>query len=435
MVARDPTPSQPEPPPPRRLDLLSSSGGRRLLFAVLYFAEGAPIGFVWWTLPVLLRRAGLGPEAIGALTGTLVLPWALKFVWAPLVDVLRGPRFGLRGWIAASQVAMVATLLPLVWIDVARSTALLAVLLVLHACAAATQDVAIDALAIRTTPAGEHGALNGWMQAGMLLGRGIFGGAVLALREPLGEHGMAGLLVLAVAAAMLAHLLYRSPEGAEHEHPAGAARWKTFARTLRSVFARPQTWLVLVFAASSGAAFEVAGAMAGPYLVDSGFDDAAISGFFALPAVLGLGLGALAGGPLSDRFGRRRIVALSGAFVACAVAWLAFAGSRSPLAAWSALGLVYLGAGFFTASSYALFMDATDPRLGATQFSAYMGATNLCESWSARTAGRVASAAGYPAAFLLGAAVTLAALPLLLLPLVPGARSRGGDAEGPPAVH
>ena len=103
-----------------RLDLLASARGRRALFGALYFTEGAPIGFVWWTLPVLLRRQGVGPDVIGALTGLLVLPWAFKFVWAPLVDVLRGPWFGLRAWIVTSQVVMVASLLPLAWIDLGR---------------------------------------------------------------------------------------------------------------------------------------------------------------------------------------------------------------------------------------------------------------------------------------------------------------------------
>ena len=95
------------------MNLLRDPLGRRVLFGALYFAEGAPIGFVWWTLPVILRRAGWTKAAIGGLVGALVLPWAFKFVWAPLVDALRGPRFGFRAWIAVSQVAMAGTLLPL----------------------------------------------------------------------------------------------------------------------------------------------------------------------------------------------------------------------------------------------------------------------------------------------------------------------------------
>jgi PAT family beta-lactamase induction signal transducer AmpG len=74
---------------------------------------------------------------------------------------------------------------------------------------------------------------------------------------------------------------------------------------------------------------------------------------------------------------------------------------------------MYFFVGVFTAASYALFMDLTDPRLGATQFSAYMAATNACESWSAWGGGRLTAAYGYPAAFVVMSLVSLASLPLL----------------------
>jgi MFS family permease len=77
------------------------------------------------------------------------------------------------------------------------------------------------------------------------------------------------------------------------------------------------------------------------------------------------------------------------------------------------LGALYLGIGFFTASSYALFMDMTDVHLGATQFSAYMGVTNACEMWSALAVGQLVGGFGYAIAFAVMAAVSFAALPVL----------------------
>jgi hypothetical protein len=77
------------------------------------------------------------------------------------------------------------------------------------------------------------------------------------------------------------------------------------------------------------------------------------------------------------------------------------------------LAVLYLAIGLFTASSYALFMDLTDPRLGATQFSGFMGATNLCESWSALAVGKLVAGAGYPLAFMVMAGVALLTFPIL----------------------
>jgi hypothetical protein len=45
-----------------RWNLLATPGKRRVLFALLYFSEGAPIGYIWWHLPTRLRAADLPIE-------------------------------------------------------------------------------------------------------------------------------------------------------------------------------------------------------------------------------------------------------------------------------------------------------------------------------------------------------------------------------------
>lgn len=388
---------------------------RRLLFAALYVCEGAPIGYLWWTLPVVLARAGVAPARVGALLGWIVLPWALKFLWAPLVDVCSGPRFGLRDWIAAAQLAMVATLAPLCLIDPLEQPLALTLLLMAHAFAAATQDVAVDALAIRSTRAHERGALNGWMQMGMLLGRGLFGGGALALRAHVGDAA----IVLCLCALLLAATRLRRrlpPDG-----PRSLARGGAFAESLIAALRRPVLWVLLAFAAVGATAFESVGAFAGAYLAGVGRSDAAIGAFLAVPAVVALGLGAFAGGHWSDRVGRRPV--LVSASCAASSAALVFAWAPPGPAAWIALALLFAAAGVITSASYALFMDHVDARSAATQFSAAMGATNLCEAWSAGLTGRLAGAYGYPIAFSVAALLGLAALTLLAWPRGLGARA------------
>ena len=63
-------------------------------------------------------------------------------------------------------------------------------MLILHSVAAATQDVSIDALCIRATPAQERGSLNGWMQAGMLTSRAVLGGGSLVMMTYVGLVGV-----------------------------------------------------------------------------------------------------------------------------------------------------------------------------------------------------------------------------------------------------
>ena len=107
------------------------------------------MGFLWWrALPVRLRSAGVDPERIATLVSVLVIPWALKLLWAPLVDVVRSKRWTVRSWILSAQVLMALTLAPLLVLDLHEDYALVVAALVLHAVFAATQDAAIDTLAI-----------------------------------------------------------------------------------------------------------------------------------------------------------------------------------------------------------------------------------------------------------------------------------------------
>ena len=394
------------------MNLLATSRGRRALFTFLYFTEGAPIGFLWWALPTMLRAAGVELGALTLLLSTLVLPWALKFLWAPLVDVLRSARFGFRGWIVGCQIVMALTLLPLAGGGLDVGMAWITSLLFVHAMAAATQDAAIDALAIRSAGEDERGSLNGWMQAGMLAGRSTFGGGLLVFREPLGDTGIILLLVSVLGLSLLVACVYREvspPPRRPDESPL-----RVFLDHLRRVVSARTTWLALFFAAIAGAGFEAVGGLAGPMLVDRGMTSADVGRFFALPAVGCMAAGALVGGALSDRLGRRASV---GGFhvwlTASIVLFASVAGSAGSTETYVLLAAVYVAIGLFTASSYALFMDLTDRDLGATQFSAFMGATNLCEAWAVLAAGHLAGAWGYGPAFTALAILSVLALPAL----------------------
>ena len=393
--------------------LRSTSAGRRVLFSALYFSEGAPIGFIWWALPTKLRVAGVPVDEITALTSLLVLPWVFKFLWAPLVDILRSQRWTLRSWIITMQLTMGASLLPLMFLTLQRNFALVVLLLLLHAFAAATQDAAIDALSIACVPSTERGAINGWMQAGMLAGRALFGGGTLFFVGRANEHFAIAFLVATIWSSTV--LLIFSKIEPEDSQPSDS--WSGFLGRVAATFRGPTPWLGLIFALISAAGFEAVGAVAGPFMIDRGFSRDDVGIFFGIPVVVSMLSGALVGGYVSDKVGRIRSVAIFLVLfvvniVALATGDIVFAG-RSPVVTTTLLSTLYFAIGMFTAASYALFMDIVHPKLAATQFSAYMGATNGCEVWSAFAVGKLHTFFGYPSAFFVMAVVSLFSLPIL----------------------
>jgi MFS transporter (putative signal transducer) len=392
------------------MDRLSSTR-QKFLFALLYFCEGAPIGFIWWALPTEMRSAGVPVDRITLITGTLVLPWAFKFLWAPLVDSFQSERWNLKTWIISSQIVMSLSLFPLLLIDESIPFIIIYISLLIHTIAAATQDVSIDALCIASVPPERHGMMNGWMQVGMLAGRSLFGGVALIVATSIGMEGVI-VAMIALLASVSVMLLFIALPGSHRESTFAATR-KTIAQIVR----RRSTWYGLGFAVVGGAAFEGVGSVAGPFMIDRGLSRETIGFFFSILSVSAMMAGALLGGAVSDRIGKHVAARSATTVVAVIVLIIAaadhFSDTIHPNMILSLLMLLYCGIGIFTAASYALFMSATDPRLGATQFSTFMGGTNLSESLSTLSAGMLIGAAGYPAAFSVLAFISLLSLPFI----------------------
>jgi hypothetical protein len=393
-------------------DLLATRGRRRLLFALLYVTEGAPIGYLWWALPTRMAEAGVSADDIGGYAALITIPWIAKFAWAPAVDALRSRAFGLREWVVAAQLAMAAALVPHLIVDPVLHWDLLVLTGLAHGFAAATQDVAIDALAIRSTGPGERGSINASMQVGMFGGRAVFGAGGLVLGSQLGAGGPAALLV-ALLLASAATVTACVPRG--HEVPGTAAG--RFATAVRGTLALPRFWWGLGVAVLAGVGFELIGLMTGPLLIAHGADEARAGWFFAAVTTPCLALGSIVGGVCADRAGARPATA----WLVCITATVAisFGLADDPGAAPPSIGLqVLLGAVAFAAgalvtASYALFMSRVGSGAPATMFTAWMAGTNLCEAWTAEVGGTLIERTSFGTAFaVLGLVSLLSLIPL-----------------------
>lgn len=396
------------------MNLLDHNSGRGLITFAFYFAEGAPIGFIWWALPTLLRKNGADIGDIGTLTALLTLPWVFKFLWAPLIDVIRFPRFGFTGWITLSQVLMCLALVPLVFIPISGNIFWWGLFLFLHSIFAATQDVSIDAMVINLAVSKGRGMLNGYMQAGMLLGRSFFGGGTLVLVPKYGLSIAITVMIFSILSILLLLLFVKEPKTAVTK----PAQFQDFKENLKLTFVTKQTWYTIAFALTAAAAFEVSGALLGPFLTDKNVDMKAIGFFFGIPIVISMILGGLIGGFLSDILKRKTSVTFFIIGIVLVVATISLLGifvQDVPNFIWMILfGAMYFFTGMFTASSYALFMDVTNPKLSATQFSTFMAATNGCESWVVWTGGLLVASHNYSIAFLVMCIVSLLSLLFLI---------------------
>ncbi len=358
------------------------------------------------------------------MTAILVIPWTLKFAWAPLVDALTSDQWTFRNWILAAQSVMVLTILPLFWIQPLTDFHWLTGCLLVHAISAATQDVAIDGLCIAETDVHQRGQYNGWMQAGMLLGCACLGGGSLVLLQYVDQSLVVALLIACIA--LPAMLIYLSEPRAPMSQFGSRRLWEVL-RACRAAMQQRNTWLGLLFGLTGAAAFKSLEVVYGPFLIDRGCTEASVGWFSAGPMIGAMVIGSVLGGWLADRVRRIACVAISLIAIVACIATMAmldvwFEGVLGRFH-WICLTCIALGIGVFTSAAYAMYMDLTDPKIAATQFSAFMGSTNGCESWSTYAVGRIVPPFGYPIGFLAMCIVSIISL-LILWRMRPTANSR-----------
>src|SRR5208282_4745496 len=79
--------------------------------ALMGFASGLPLFLTGFTLKAWLTKSGLDLKTIG-LFGLITQPYALKFLWAPVLDRYLPPFLGRRrGWMLLTQLALIGAIL------------------------------------------------------------------------------------------------------------------------------------------------------------------------------------------------------------------------------------------------------------------------------------------------------------------------------------
>lgn len=383
----------------------------------LYVGQSIIGGLTFIALPSVLRERGLPLDQIG-LTYLAVLPWALKFLWAPAVERYRLPDTGparSRTIVLATTLVSAVGLVAAGLIGPIAFVPLISVF-VLIAFFASTGDIACDGHAVETLSQAHHGWGNaaqvGGAYLGSALGSGLFLVLVARLDWQFATFAMAGLLLVLALPFLLAPA------------PAAPAR-RTHQPALKVALKRPEMRSGLLLAAIYVPAQKWGVAMLGAYLVDSGLDLEAIG---LVNGIGGLAVGfacALLGGALVRALGARSVLALALVLQAFSLAGLAFAAWRGlpqplvlALALASASGIMALG---FVAL-YARFMALSDPRQAGVDFTLLQCMDGLVSMAGGIGAGWVSQHFGYGVCFALAAGVALIAAPLA---------ARLGGAAGP----
>jgi PAT family beta-lactamase induction signal transducer AmpG len=375
-------------------------------FFFLVLPYGASFGFVSVALPYIARQRGIAVETIGAVVAAAFLPHALKFAWAPVVDLT----WSRKGWYLASLALVGAGTVVSMAIPIRASWLRpLTAVVVTSQIGLTLMGMACEGMIGTSLPPAGKGRAAGWFQAGTYLGLGVGGGAAIELVDHFGGVAGGGLIGLAFGACALPLLWF--DEARDRRQRALGDAIRGLAGDLRAVARSPGGVAALFICLSpigSGAAGNLFGAIADEWHASQAI---VVLTTGALGGVVSA-VGAAAGGRIVASMRPRAAYAFGGALTAGSAIAMALA----PHQAWAyaALTLVYQGCNGVAFAAFSAFaFEVAGQGAVATKYNVLASLANASIAYMTRIDGAGHARWGGNGLLLVDAAMTGVGIALL----------------------
>ena len=286
----------------------------------LYFAEGVPYVAVMTISVIIYKRLGLSNTDITLYTSWLYLPWVIKPLWSPFVDMLRTKRWWIlmmQIFIAAALAGVAFTIPGPLWLQ--GSLAFFWLL----AFSSATHDIAADGFYMLGLEQHEQayfvGIRSTFYRIATIFSSGLLVGLAGVLQVLTRSIAYAWSLVFyLIAGLFIALWLYHSwalprpAEDANRVQKTAADIVNEFWQTLVTFFRKPQVWVGICFMLFYRMPEGLLAKVSALFLVDKvsngglGLSDVEFGMVQGTVGVIGLTLGGILGGIAASRDGLKR---------------------------------------------------------------------------------------------------------------------------------
>jgi PAT family beta-lactamase induction signal transducer AmpG len=278
---------------------------RMIVILLLGFSSGLPFALSFTTLTVWLAEHGVRKTEIGlfALVG---MPYAWKFVWAPLVDAVRIPLLTRwlgqrRSWALVAQLGLAGSLVWLGSLDPSRELDLMAWAALLVVFMSATQDIVIDAYRIEILGDHEQGAGSAMTTYGYRFGMLASGAGALYLSDHVPWSAVYAIEAALLTIGIVTVLFAREPR-ARPKRAGGLAR-QLLVDPFVDFMKRPWWLLILVFVMLYRFPDSYLLVMANVFYKDMGFTNSEIASVSKIFGTIATLFGVFLGGLLVHRLG------------------------------------------------------------------------------------------------------------------------------------
>ena len=336
----------------------------------LYFAEGIPYFIVNVISVTMFKRLGMSNGDLALFTSLLYLPWVIKPLWSPFVDIIRTKRW----WILSMQALITLGFAALAFTARPGAFALSLIFFYIVAFASATHDIAADGFYMLALDERDQSAFVGirstFYRIASVFGQGVIVVCAGLLEEKFGDIPKAWALTLGLSSllfALLALSHWRFLPKPASDLPASSSTSSLmgdFVRSWTTFFKKNGVWLALAFMLLYRLPEALSVKILTPFLLDPseagglGLTTAQSGLVYGTVGVIALTVGGILGGLFAARYGLRKSMwPMSLSLALPCVVYLVMA-LMQPLPLWCIYLLVAIdqfGYGFgFTA--YMLFM-------------------------------------------------------------------------------
>ncbi len=286
----------------------------------LYFAQGIPYVVVMTLSTVLYKNLGISNTDIALYTSWLYLPWVIKPLWSPLVDMFRTKRL----WIWSLQFLIgVAFALVALTLPGPKFFQLSLAVFWLMAFASATHDIAADGFYLLAMPQGDQAAFVGVRSTFYRLATLSAQGGLVYLAGRLTDSTgsvvtawslVFGLLALVFIIVGLYHCFLLPRPAVDRATVEGGDFLKEFFAVFLAFFRKPGLGLILAYLLLYRLAESQALKLLSPFLLDKptdgglGLTTQQLGIAYGTVGIIALTLGGLVGGWIISLYGLKRML-------------------------------------------------------------------------------------------------------------------------------
>ncbi len=408
-----------------RRSLEQYSDRRVMLILPLGFASGLPLVLTASTLSAWFATVGVSRATIGAFA-LVGMPYALKFLWSPLIDRLPPPiPLGRRrGWGIAIQLALIAATLALGSCQPKSEIARMGALAILVAFLSASQDVVIDAYRVEILTPEQQGPGAAMIQTGYRIAMLTSGAGALIIAARYGWFAAYATMAALLSVGMLVFIFGPEPAPPPELQTRGATRWDAIREWLATAvtgpfadFMRRPMWLaIVIFIVGYKLGEAMAGVMATPLYISLGFSLNQIAAVSKLVGFFATVVGALIGGVVTSKLGVIRALIICGILQSAGNLFYVLQAVGGPRLDYLALCVAAenLTGAMAGTALVAYLSGLCSPAFTATQYALLSSLSAVGRTMVASSGGVLADRLGWVPFFLLTTVATIPALVLLI---------------------